>query len=151
MRCPLCSHDKTHKHGETSKDSQRYLCLNCKQTFTNTFNTIYYRRQISQEEVRIVLPAHCKGTSLRGINRVSGLSYNTGVSLNRAGSQKAQWIVRQQTGRWHRKQNKFSKLWEQTEVAVRLVISYSTRFGGIHSSKPLPHSEPDYQIIRRLA
>lgn len=33
-------------------------------------------------------------------------------------------IVRQQTGRWHRRQNKFGKLWEHSEVTVRLVISY---------------------------
>jgi transposase-like protein len=54
MPCPLCSHDKTYKHGKTSKGSQRYRCLNCKQTFTSTFDTIYYRRQVSFEEVRIV-------------------------------------------------------------------------------------------------
>ncbi len=34
----------------------------------------------------------CLGTSLRGISRVSGLSYNTGVSLIRATSQKAQLV-----------------------------------------------------------
>ncbi len=33
-------------------------------------------------------------------------------------------IVRQQTGRWHRRQNKFGKIWEQTKVTVRLVVSY---------------------------
>lgn len=33
-------------------------------------------------------------------------------------------ILCQQTGRWHRRQNKFSKLWEQTQVTVRLVVSY---------------------------
>lgn len=33
-------------------------------------------------------------------------------------------IVRQQTGRWHRRQNKFGKLWEQTLVTIRLVVSY---------------------------
>ena len=33
-------------------------------------------------------------------------------------------IVRQQTGRWHRRQNKFSKVWEQTKIALRLVITY---------------------------
>jgi IS1 family transposase len=33
-------------------------------------------------------------------------------------------IVRQQTGRWHRRQNKFGKVWEQTKVATRLVVSY---------------------------
>lgn len=33
-------------------------------------------------------------------------------------------IMRQQTGRWHRRQNKFGKLWNQTKVTLRLVISY---------------------------
>lgn len=92
MQCPLCSHPKAYKHGKTSKGSQRYRCSNSKQTFTNTFDTIYYRRQVSEEEIRIVLPAHGEGTSLRGISRISGVSYNTGVSLIRAASQKAQLV-----------------------------------------------------------
>ena len=34
-------------------------------------------------------------------------------------------IVRQQTGQsWHRRQNKFGKVWEHTEVTLRLVLSY---------------------------
>lgn len=33
-------------------------------------------------------------------------------------------IIRQQTGRWHRRQNKFGKLWMQTKVTTRLVIGY---------------------------
>ena len=33
-------------------------------------------------------------------------------------------IVRQQSGRWHRRQNTFGKLWEQTNVTTRLVVSY---------------------------
>ncbi len=33
-------------------------------------------------------------------------------------------IVRQQTERWHRRQNKFGKVWEQTKVTTRLVVSY---------------------------
>ena len=33
-------------------------------------------------------------------------------------------IVRQQTGRWHRRQNKFGKQWKQTKVVTRLVVSY---------------------------
>ena len=33
-------------------------------------------------------------------------------------------IVRQQMGRWHRRQNKFGKVREQTKVTTRLVVSY---------------------------
>ena len=33
-------------------------------------------------------------------------------------------IIRQQLGRWHRRQNKFGKLWQQTEPTVRLARAY---------------------------
>jgi len=33
-------------------------------------------------------------------------------------------ILRRQTGRWHRRQNKFGKVWQQTKLTLRLVISY---------------------------
>lgn len=62
MKCPLCGHDKPHKHGLASKGSQRYLCPKCQQTFTDTFDTLYYRRQVSEEDVRIVLQAHVEGS-----------------------------------------------------------------------------------------
>lgn len=35
--------------------------------------------------------------------------------------------VRQQTGRWHRRQNKFGKVWDMTKVTTRLVVSYFNR------------------------
>jgi transposase-like protein len=92
MKCPLCSQDKPHKHGLTSKGSQRYFCPKCKQTFTDTFDTLYYRRQVSEEDVRIVLQSYAEGSSLRGISRSSGLAYDTVVSIVRAAAQKAQMI-----------------------------------------------------------
>ena len=61
MECTLCSHDKTHKHRKTSKGSQRYYCPNCRQTYTETFDTIYYRRQGKPEKIRTVLQAHSEG------------------------------------------------------------------------------------------
>ncbi len=92
MNCPLCSHDKPHKHGKTSKGSQRYFCPKCQQTFTDTFDTLYYRRQVSEEDMRIVLQSHSEGSSLRGISRISGLAYDTVVSIVQAAAKKAQMV-----------------------------------------------------------
>jgi transposase-like protein len=92
MKCPLCGYEKPHKHGKTSKASQRYCCPKCQQTFTDTFDTLYYRRQVSEEDVRIVLQAHTEGSSLRGISRISGLAYDTVVSIVQAAAQKAQMV-----------------------------------------------------------
>jgi transposase-like protein len=68
---------------------QRYLCPNCKQTFSESFDTLYYYRHVSPEQIDQVLQAHSEGTSLRGISRVSGLAYNTVVSIIRSSSNKA--------------------------------------------------------------
>lgn len=238
MKCPLCDHPKSYRHGRTSKGSQRYLCPECKQSFTDTFDTLYYRRQVTPEQTRSLLQAHSEGSSLRGVSRTSGLAYGTVVSVIRAASVKGQmvhnqevqgvetnqigadefwsfvkkqkqcqpeeiqvgdcWValslaqtsglilaarvgkhtdlllmellvstegktscqewdtdgwggyervvpdivshfiskaltqqvertngtLRQQTGRWHRRQNKFGKVWGQTMVTARLVVSY---------------------------
>ncbi len=60
MECPLCGYHKTHKHGKTSKGSQRYYCPVCEQSFTDTFDTLYYRRQVEPEKIQMVLQAHWK-------------------------------------------------------------------------------------------
>ena len=92
MQCPLCGHLKTHKHGQTSKGSQRYLCLYCHQTFSETFDTLYYRRQLSPETIQTILQSHAEGSSLRGLSRITGVAYNTCVSVVRSASHKAQMI-----------------------------------------------------------
>lgn len=92
MKCPLCGHEKSHRHGKTSKGSQRYFCSKCRQTFTDTFDTLYFRRQVSEEDVRIVLQSHAEGSSLHGISWISGLAYDTVVSIVRSSAQKAQMV-----------------------------------------------------------
>lgn len=87
---------KAHKHGKTSKGSQRYYCPYCQQSFTETFDTLYYRRQVTPEQVRIVLQAHTEGSSLRGVSRTTGLAYETVVSILDAASHKAQMIHNQE-------------------------------------------------------
>lgn len=95
MECPFCSYPKSHRHGKTSKGSQRYCCPACQQSFTETFDTLYYRRQITPEKIRIVLQAHSEGSSLRGISRITRLAYETVVSVIEAASQKAQMVHNQ--------------------------------------------------------
>lgn len=96
MECPLCGHDKTHKHGKTSKGNQRYYCHHCQQTHTETFDTIYYRRKVEPEKIHLVLQAHAEGSSLRGVSRTTKLAYNTVVSLVRGACVKGQMVHNQE-------------------------------------------------------
>ena len=96
MECLLCGHHKVHGHGTTSKGNIRYECPKCKKTFVETFDTIYYHRHIDAEKIHLVLQSQSEGVSLRGIARLSGLAYNTVVSIIRQASQKAQMIHNQE-------------------------------------------------------
>ncbi len=55
MECLLCGHEKVHKHGKTAKGIQRYKCPDCRQTFPENLNTLYYNRQLSSDEVHTIL------------------------------------------------------------------------------------------------
>jgi transposase-like protein len=96
MQCPFCGHGKLHKHGRTRKGRQRFKCPKCQQTFTESFDTIYYRRQVSQQEVHTILQSHSEGSSLRGVSRISLRAYGTVASIIRQASQKAQMVHNQE-------------------------------------------------------
>jgi len=96
MECRLCGHPKTHKHGKMPNGHQRYFCQECKQTFSESFDTLYYWRRVSPEQVKQVLQAHSEGSSLRGVSRITGLAYNKVVSIIRSASGKAQLVHNQQ-------------------------------------------------------
>ena len=92
MKCKLCGHSTAHKHGTLPNGTPRYRCPSCQKTFTDSFDTLYYRRHVTPEQIRQVLQCHAEGASLRGIARTTGLAYNTVVSLVRAASHKAQQV-----------------------------------------------------------
>jgi transposase-like protein len=92
---PLCGHAKAQRHGKMPNGHQRYLCPAYHQTFSESFDSLYYRRPVSSEQIRQVLQAHSEGSRLRGMSRTTGLAYNTVVSIIRAASQKAQLIHNQ--------------------------------------------------------
>ena len=96
MECPFCGHLKAHKHGRTPKGQQRFKCPTCNHTFTDTLDTLYYRRQLSPEEVHVILQSHSEGSSLRGIARISGRSFNTVSSLVQRAAIKGQMVHNQQ-------------------------------------------------------
>ncbi len=96
MECPFCGHLKAHKHGCTPKGHQRFKCSKCNHTFTDTLDTLYYRSQLCPEEVHTILQSHSEGSSLRGIARISGRSFNTVASLVQRAAIKGQMMHNQE-------------------------------------------------------
>lgn len=90
---------------------QRYFCPECKQTFSESFDTLYYYRHVSPEQIDQVLQAHSEGTSLRGISRISGLAYNTVVSIIRSSSAKAQLVHNNQVEQVETEEVSADEMW----------------------------------------
>jgi transposase-like protein len=92
MRCPFCDHERVHKHGKTLKGVERFKCPACQQTFTQTFDTVAYRRQVSAAEMDTILQSHQEGVSLRGISRISGRSIGTVTNIVKQTAQRSQML-----------------------------------------------------------
>jgi transposase-like protein len=90
---------------------QRFFCLQCKQTFSERFDTLYYWRRVTPEQVQQVLQAHSEGSSLRGISRITRLAYNTVVSIVRASSAKAQLVHNDQVGQVTTQEVSADEMW----------------------------------------
>lgn len=65
------------KHGQTKSGIQRYQCLTCKKTFTETKGTIFYRRRTSMEEILEVLAFLAEGVRISTLARVKGHKEDT--------------------------------------------------------------------------
>jgi transposase-like protein len=96
MRCPFCDHGRVYKHGKTLKGVERFKCPACQHTFTQTFDTVAYRRQVSAAEMDTILQSHPEGVSLRGISRMSGRSIGTVTDIVKQTAQRSQMIHNQE-------------------------------------------------------
>lgn len=44
--CPYCFSDNIYKNGKTKEQRQRYLCRNCKKSFSDNNNSIVYKTHL---------------------------------------------------------------------------------------------------------
>ena len=58
----------------------------------DSLDTLYYRRQLTPEEIDKILQSSSEDVSLRGIAKISKRSQNTVVDIVRASSRKAQQV-----------------------------------------------------------
>ena len=125
MNCLLCGHDTVHKHGKTEKGRQRYKCPCCGKTFPEHFDSLYYGRHLSQEEVHTILQAQAEGSSLRGVSRISGRAYGTVVSLIRSASHKALMIHNQEVKQIETEEVIADEMWSFVEKNRKTVCHSS--------------------------
>jgi len=65
------------KFGKTKAGKQRFYCKSCKQSFTETKGTIFYRRRTAEDEIIECLVFVAEGTRISSIARAKGHKEDT--------------------------------------------------------------------------
>jgi transposase-like protein len=65
VSCPHCGSMHTVKNGKTKAKRQKYMCIDCKKSFSNTTNTIAYRSKKSYETWIKYIECLIKGFTLK--------------------------------------------------------------------------------------
>ena len=71
------------KAGKTKAGVQRYECKTCRQTFTETKGTLFYRKQTPASEILETLALLAEGSRVSSLTRVKGIKEDTILSWMR--------------------------------------------------------------------
>ncbi|MBN1430076.1 MAG: tetratricopeptide repeat protein [Anaerolineae bacterium] len=80
------------RFGKTKGGAQRYRCLACGQTFTETVGTIFYRKQVPRETILEALALLARGARISHIARIKGIKEDTILDWLRAAADQSEAI-----------------------------------------------------------
>ena len=80
------------KFGKTEAGKQRFYCKSCKQSFTETKGTIFYRRRTAEDEIIECLVFVAEGTRISSIARAKGHKEDTILAWIREAARHAEAV-----------------------------------------------------------
>lgn len=91
MNCKDCNKE-ANKYGTDRKDNQRYRCVSCDKTFTAPKEKMLGNMYLDTDKAVMCLSMLVEGSSIRSIERVTGVNRNTILRLLETTGQKCLWI-----------------------------------------------------------
>jgi transposase-like protein len=80
------------KFGKTNAGRQRYCCNTCKETFTETKGTLFYRRRTDEDEIIEILALVAEGNRISSLARVKGHKEDTIIDWIREAGKHAEEV-----------------------------------------------------------
>ena len=80
------------RYGKTKAGRQRYQCKTCKETFTETKGTLFYRRHTDEDEIIEILALIAEGNRISSLARVKGHKDETIIDWIREAGKHAEEI-----------------------------------------------------------
>lgn len=75
------------KFGKTRRGVQRFRCLTCKKTFTETTGTIFFRKRTPEHEILETLALLAEGSRISSLTRAKGFKEDTILAWLREAAQ----------------------------------------------------------------
>jgi len=99
------------KFGKSKAGKQRYKCLTCGKTFTETIGTIFYRRRTDAQEMLEVLSQIAEGSRISSVSRTSGHKEDTISEWLKAASRHAEAVEEILLAEYQIDQGQLDGLW----------------------------------------
>jgi len=99
------------KFGRSKSGKQRYKCLTCGKTFTETIGTIFYRRRTAAQEMLEVLSQIAEGSRISSVARTTGHTEDTISEWVKAASRHAEVIEEMLLAEYQIDQGQLDGLW----------------------------------------
>jgi len=91
MNCPECK-SPSKKYGTDRKGNQRYRCHGCGKTFAQPKDKLLGNMYLPEDKAVMCLQLLVEGSSVRAIERITGVNRNTVLSLLETVGKKCIWI-----------------------------------------------------------
>jgi transposase-like protein len=99
------------KFGKSDKGVQRYRCKTCKNTFTETTGTIFYRKRTPEHEILETLALLAEGNRISSLSRVKGFKEDTILAWLREAAHHAEAVEEALLAEFKIKRGQLDALW----------------------------------------
>lgn len=99
------------RFGLSKAGHQRYQCKTCRQTFTATKGTVFYRRRVSETEILKALAQIAEGSRISSVSRTTGHKEDTILAWLREAAQQVEAIEAALLADYHVTRGQLDGLW----------------------------------------
>jgi transposase-like protein len=99
------------KFGLTKAGHQRYQCTTCRQTFTETKGTLFYRRRTAESEIVKALAQIAEGSRISSVSRTTGHKEDTILAWLRDAAKQVEAIEAILLADYHVSRGQLDGLW----------------------------------------
>ena len=99
------------KFGKTPRGVQRYRCISCGRTFTETTGTVFFRKHASEQDILETLVLLAEGSRISSLSRAKGFKEDTILNWLRDAAKHAEQVEEIMMARYRVERAQLDAMW----------------------------------------